>query len=1038
MRPFNFSIRLFKSKLGRKFFTVFVCCALLPILFLSSITYTLVTNQLEDQTHNQLQRAAKSFGLTIYDRLLLVDAQLQLLVRSTRDYIHRLDKFSETLDKSVWSNLDAVALVKPQGVQFSFLGRISFIPTFSTDVWSHLSSGYPTLITQPHTKFTGRKVYVVRAIFPNDPKAGILLAEIKPKYLWSLGDANPLPPMTEFCVTDSNNEFLINTISTANYSQIKHLTRNKSGGMRQDQSEEDYRDDILVSQWTLFFKPKFLISGWKITLVQLNENIFKPVHEFKRVFLLSILLTFWIILLISIVYIRKSLIPLEKLREGTRRILQGKFDIPVEHRSGDEFDALIDSFNQMSCDLGRQVRGLRGIALIGRKTAGITDSHQLLDIELEIMEKELGFAGALVLLVGSSQQSLRCVSWYGWNESEDEQLKQVNIPIKALSQQDIPTRTMQAKEAAIWHRPDKGTTNLSELNIILLKLTDAQMLYCAPIIYENFALGLLIVESQKGQSISESDQELIKGIAAQTASGIYNSISFKKLRSSEERFRSLFDNAAAGMGLIDANGMIVKANTHLGEIVGYQAKQLHGSNWRSFSHPDDIDKTIEVSNILKAGKRPTELYEMRLIHQNGREVPVLISTSMVRDESSDSLFYISHVQDLSEQKAAEAEKKEIESKLIQSQKLEAMGTLAGGIAHDFNNIISALMGQAELGLLELDHTLKIKDRFDGILKAAHRAKALVQQILTFSRQSEQKKQVVQLSSLVKETMDLLGATLPANIIIDSNMLSDKDYILADPNKIHQVIMNLGTNAYQAMAETGGMLTVKLENICIDSSESGSNMDINSGNFVKVSVSDTGCGIDPETLKRIFDPYFTTKEKGKGTGLGLALVHGIIKEHGGSITVESQKGRGTTFIILLPQWEDEVVKENVSSEIQGGGTQRILFVDDEPVLIELASDLLTHLGYQIESCQNPMDALELLRSEPNRFDLVITDYNMPKMNGDKLACEIEKIKPDLPVILCSGYQEWRNPNDDLPKTLKAVLPKPFTLKELSGTINKALS
>lgn len=1036
MHLFNLNLRLFQSKLGRKFFTIFVGCALLPILTLSSLTYILVTHQIEDQTQNQLQRAAKSYGLTIYDRLLLVDTQLQLLAMSAQNPEITIDKLAMLIDDSFNISLDAVALVKPQTAPQILFGKMTSMPSLPSNHWPHLATGRSVVFTQPYLGIEGSRVYLFRAVSSQNQKAGVLLAEINPKYIWSLGDSNPLPPMTEFCVLNDQNNILISTISYLD-PKLKQLLGLNKNSIFQNKIPDSITNDYMASSWTLFLKPSFNESGWKIILTQSNTEILQPIYEFRRAFLLSILLTFWIILLMSIRYIRKNLIPLKKLKMGTERILNGEFETPVDYHSGDEFDDLIYSFNQMSSELGWQVKALKVIAQIGKETSAILDPKELLEVELAIIEEQLTFSRVLVCLADSEQRHLKCTAWFGWEPSVKEHLPKIRIDITKTSEDDIITATFKNKKSICWQRPNPKE-EISEMDRFFLRLTENQMLFCVPIIYESKVLGLLVVESPDSHPLTTSEQELIKGIAAQTASGIYNSVSFKKLQNSETRFRTVFDNTAAGMCLADAKDTIIKVNTRFGDILGYQPDQLNGQNWQSICHPEDVEQAERIKNNLLSDGHLAGLYEMRLIHQDRRIISVLISVSLVTDDDK-PIYYISQILDLSKQKAVESEKKAIEQQLMQSQKMEAMGTLAGGIAHDFNNIISAIMGQVELGQLQVNQVSKVKERFDGIFQAAQRAKALVQQILTFSRRSEHQKNVICIAALIKEALDLLRASLPANIIIQSNLSCGKCNVFADPNQIHQVIMNLGTNAYHAMADKGGTLSVRLSIVHVGNIDSnGDGTDLKEGKYVKIAISDTGYGISKENLKRIFDPYFTTKKKGKGTGLGLAMVHGIIKEHQGTISVKSQVEKGSTFEILLPQLDESSVPKKIAPQILESGKERILFIDDETIIIELGTDMLTHLGYEVESFQDPLKALSSLKSEPNRYDLVITDFNMPKMNGDMLAQEIEKVKPDLPIILCSGYQEWSHPKENLPVTLKAVLIKPFTLKELTKTIREALS
>lgn len=1038
MRSFNMQIKLIRSKLGRKFLMVFICCALLPLVTLSFVTYTLVAHELKDQIKNQLQRAAKSYGLTIYDHLLLVDARLQLLPLTDISPADASGRLSAIFDDTLKEHITAAVWLRPGTAPYALLGKIPITPPLPADIRPHLSSGRSYVLSHPIRGAVGHHVFMVRAVNPQKIERGLILVEINPKYLWSLGDANPLPPMTEFCVLDTDNHILVSTISFLD-PKLEKLSTGPKGVILKTSGFEASMDQFIVSGWTLFLKPKFLDPGWKIILTQSNEEVLRPIHDFKRAFFLSILLTFWIILLFSIRYIRKSLVPMEKLKAATQRILRGEFDIPVKHRSNDEFDDLIASFNHMSLELGRQVQDLKVIARIGRRTAGITDPSKLLKIEIDIMQKALRFKHLLILLADSEHQTLSCEAGYGLTPSKEDSRCRVVISNQDRKSQDVIARTFTNKAAQWWQRPEKDRKPLFESDRLLMELTDAALLFCVPIVYEEQALGVIVVGPSDHERLPESDQALIKGIAAQTASGIFNALSIKRLQSSEERFRKIFDNAAAGMCLLNTNGIILKANARLGEIVGYEPERLKGLSWRDITHPEDVEITLGMARNLQGGAQGAELYEKRFIHQDGRTVPVLINTSLLHDESDSPLYYISHIQDLTQQKASEAERKKIELHLIQAQKMESLGTLAGGIAHDFNNLISAMMGQAELGGLNSEKSEKVKERFDGILQAAHRAKALVQQILAFTRQSNDRKQVVSIRQLAAEALELLSATLPANITVESHLEIEDDTVLADANQIHQVLMNLGTNAYHAMADGGGTLTLTLEHIVIGASNTGSAAGGNSGGHIKISVSDTGTGIAPENLEKIFDPYFTTKSKGKGTGLGLAMVHGIIKAHQGSIEVKSRAGRGTTFEILLPlqaAGTEISPKEGPLKTIAKGG-ERILFVDDDPILVEVGQEMLMHLGYQVEACMDSIKALDSLKADPGAYDLLITDFSMPKMNGDALAIEVRQLRPDLPVILCSGYQEWHDSPNNLSSALKAVLPKPFTLSELALTLRKVL-
>ena len=368
--------------------------------------------------------------------------------------------------------------------------------------------------------------------------------------------------------------------------------------------------------------------------------------------------------------------------------------------------------------------------------------------------------------------------------------------------------------------------------------------------------------------------------------------------------------------------------------------------------------------------------------------------------------------------------------------MESIGTLAGGIAHDFNNILSIIIANAELAVHDVPDTSPAKDYLGDIRSASLRASALVKQILSFARKSLAERNPIQISPIIINSLGLLRASIPTTIEISQDISCGFDTVLADPTQISQVIMNLCTNAAQAMDEHGGVLKVILKNVEFGKQDAGLNL--KSGRYIKLSVSDTGHGITPEIIDRIFDPYFTTKEFSKGTGMGLSMVYGIVKNYGGTISVTSELGKGTVFQVLLPVIEAETQLKVEKSGTLPTGTERILFVDDEQSLVKVARRILERLGYEVETKINPVKALELFRSGPDRFDLVITDMTMPQMTGKRLVKEILDIRADMPIILCTGYHDAKNiPRKGPELGIKAFVTKPFITHNFVLTVRKVL-
>jgi signal transduction histidine kinase/ActR/RegA family two-component response regulator len=394
--------------------------------------------------------------------------------------------------------------------------------------------------------------------------------------------------------------------------------------------------------------------------------------------------------------------------------------------------------------------------------------------------------------------------------------------------------------------------------------------------------------------------------------------------------------------------------------------------------------------------------------------------------------------EIEDRKRAEREKQKIATRLRQAQKMESIGTLAGGIAHDFNNILSAIMGYSEMTLYKLSEDSEARSNLEQVLLASNRARDLVNQILAFSRQSEQTRKPVQIGPLVKETLKLMRASLPTTINIMEQINEKGALIEADPTQIHQVLMNLCTNASDAMHEKGGALKVDLDRLNLYEKEAALLYpDLNAGIYEMLSVSDTGDGMDSATIERIFDPYFTTKKAGKGTGMGLAVAHGIVKSHGGVINVHSEKGKGTTFQVLLPSIDGVVKSEAEELKPLPRGDERILYVDDEATLVDLGQQMLEHLGYKVVGKTSSIEALDTFRAHPDDFDLILTDKTMPNLTGFDLGKECKEIRPDIPIILCTGFSESTLLLRAGSMGISEIIMKPLLMRDLAGAIRKVL-
>ncbi len=565
----------------------------------------------------------------------------------------------------------------------------------------------------------------------------------------------------------------------------------------------------------------------------------------------------------------------------------------------------------------------------------------------------------------------------------------------------------------------------------------------APLIARGEAFGALLLMSATPDQYAEQDIPTAETVAAQISGAVANALLLAEhrrmtnaLRESEASLRSIFSVAPIGIGVVSAERTLTQVNDRICRMVGRSRAELLGRSARIL-YPDEGDfdyvGRVKYAQIRESGSGTVET---RWQTADGRVIDVLLSSTPLDpgDASKGTTFT---ALDITERKRSEAERRALESRLRHAQKMEAIGTLAGGIAHDFNNILAAIIGYTELSKIESVGSPVIASNLNDILKAALRARDLVRQILMFSRQAQSEFGPVQVHRVVQESLALLKATLPTTIRIRQD-LSTQAKILGDATQVHQVVMNLGTNAFHAMRAQGGLLDVSLSEVLIAEKRPVELDHLPPGSYLKLTVSDTGHGIEPAIMHRLFDPYFTTKPKGEGTGLGLAVVHGIVKHHGGSIQVQSQAGVGTSFDIYLPMMAEEGAAHfPAEEEPAAGGKERILFVDDEPAIAELGKRLLESLGYRVTSCNGALEALEHFSAEPQAFDLLITDMTMPQMTGDRLAVTLMDIRPGLPVIVCTGFSELISPERARDTGIRALIMKPFLKGEMAKAIRAAL-
>jgi len=566
---------------------------------------------------------------------------------------------------------------------------------------------------------------------------------------------------------------------------------------------------------------------------------------------------------------------------------------------------------------------------------------------------------------------------------------------------------------------------------------------------EYFALGIQRMRAEL--KLQEANDRLENRINERTAELTQANIQLNReiverkqvedaLRQNEERFRAIADFTYDWENWIGPDNTITWTNPAVERISGYTQDEY-------MIHPNPIELMVleedrgKITQLLEEGLKKRisgDDINFRIRRKDGEVRWVSQSFQPIYGRDGKYLGLRTSIRDITERMKTEAEREKLQEQLLEAQKLEAIGTLAGGIAHDFNNILSAIIGYSELAMDFVPKENRARSMLYEIFRAGKRARDLIKQILTFSRQSTPERKPVELHYVIKEALNLLRATIPKTIQIQQDIDINCGTVHADPSQIHQVLMNFCTNAYHAMRENGGILAVSLKPFNIPLQDSISReIGIEPGPYVRLEISDTGHGMTRAILDRIFDPYFTTKKKGEGTGLGLAVVHGIIKSHHGHIGVYSEPGKGSTFTIYLPRIDKKnEAAENVPIDQLPTGTEHILFVDDELPIVSMGREMLRKLGYQVTATTNSVEALHRFMATPDSFQLVITDMTMPEMTGANLAKKILEIR-NIPIILCTGFSDLVNEDKAKAMGFQEYIMKPILARDLAAAIRKVL-
>jgi len=711
------------------------------------------------------------------------------------------------------------------------------------------------------------------------------------------------------------------------------------------------------------------------------NRAWRHLQRHMEILLLAVLLDFlgiWLVL-------RQGLRPLQRLEEGTRALANGRLDSRLPEEGSPELRRLITSFNSMALSIQNAQQSLR-------------DSEERLQLAIKGANDGLWDWN---LLTNEVYLAPRWKEMVGYR---DDELPNALATFESLLCPDDRSRVLREIERC--HRGD------------------------IPV----FALEFRLRRKDGGWCWVLSRGEVLRGEDARPVRMVGYNTDISERKAQEERIGRLataMEHAAEEIFITDVQGNIVYVNPAQRSLTGFADEEVIGRELALFAlEGGDGTETRQIREALRRGQK----WEGRLQVLTRNGTPLLMETIIVpiRDADGQVAGSVCTRRDITRQVATERQ-------LSHAQKMEAIGSLAGGIAHDFNNILAAIMGFTELAIMQADTGGTMPELLSHIQKGCIRARDLVRQILAFSRRAEQRKAPLELRALVKESLQLLRASIPSTIEIRQEITSPAT-ILADITQVHQVILNLCTNAYQAMGEKGGILAVSLRDIDMVADEPVlASDDLPAGRYVVLEVSDNGCGMDNETMKNIFEPYFTTKPMGQGTGLGLAVVHGIVKSHGGRISVYSEPGHGTRFRVYFPVVDACVLNGTSGEPAQSprGNNERIMFVDDEQEIRRFVGQMLPGFGYRIDLFAEGASALARLRQDPLAYDLLITDMSMPLMDGKTLAREALALRPDLPVILCTGYSALINADRARAMGIQGYIQKPVHMLDLLALIRKTL-
>jgi signal transduction histidine kinase/HAMP domain-containing protein len=886
--------RAFTSTVARRAFVLFVTCALVPVSALAILSFQGVTAELQGQSERRLRQANKAVAMGLYRRLLTLEAVLRSPAGVSGVVAgSRAEHLGQHVEPELPRPFTALVLVT-EGRRVPLFGRMDERPPLTAEERQDLAAG-KTLLFIEHRATDTARLFLSRTLDPHHPDRGTLHAEINATYLWDFED--DLPPETHLMILDQAGKLLFSSVPA--FTPPAQVARQARQGTSGHFEWNDGPAEYAASYWSLFLQSHFLIPGWTVILSQPTAEIFAPIADFKRTFLLVVLMSVWMVLLVSMRQIRKSLTPLERLQEGTRRIATGDFDSRVEVASRDEFEELAASFNRMAGQLGRQFNALamRGeVSVALNRNRGLDETLQEC---AETLVPRLNLAVACVWTLGGDGTTLELRATAGEARRSDGAHGRIPLgqsEIGLIAQERRPHATN-----ALLEDPRLGDREWAEREGLVAFVGH-------PLLVEDRLVGVAVAFARRPLDVMDLSS------FASAAGEIAQSIERKRVEGA-----------------------------------------LHGS----------------------------------------------------------------------------------QEQVRQLQKMEAVGRLAGGIAHDFNNLLTVISGHGQLLLRQLAPGDPLRGQIETIETTAERAALLTRQLLAFSRKQVLAPTMLDLNDVVSGMAQMLQRLIGESIDLVFSPGPHLGRVKVDPGQLEQVIVNLVVNARDAMPN-GGRIIIETSNVELGGQPAGRHGGVSSGWHVMLAVRDTGTGMDAETQARIFEPFFTTKGPGKGTGLGLATVYGVVNQSGGSISVDSEPGAGTTFTIYFPRVDGipEPV-EKAAGLPPSRGSETILVVEDENEVRALVQRVLEDYGYGVLSAGRGAEALRIAEQRSGPIHLLLTDIVMPEVSGPALAERLVSLRPEMAVLYMSGYTDASIIGHGHLGQGIPFIQKPFTPEALARKIRAVL-